>query len=201
MLPLPADHPIVVQDMGNCSPRNLRLTLNCIPSTQDLLQQSNMPLAVLVQPLAPPHPGEEPLQVRLFRPPWSFETRCRQVPVTCGRRWQQVVDMGSGGPLRCVNCKAYINPFMNFFDYGRKFSCNFCGAANITPHDYVENIGPDGRRRDADERPELSRGSVEFVAPQQFMVRLLIVIAEERTVDCKMKSQQPGCVPAPGKRV
>ena len=37
--------------------------------------------------------------------------------------------------------------------------------------DYVENVGPDGRRRDADQRPELCRGSVEFVATQQFMVR------------------------------
>ena len=41
---------------------------------------------------------------------------------------------------------------------------------NDTPHDYVCNLGPDGRRRDADERPELSRGSVEFVAPKEYMV-------------------------------
>lgn len=79
--------------------------------------------------------------------------------------------MGEAGPLRCSQCRAYINPFMQFTDYGRKFLCNFCGAVNATPHDYVENVGPDGRRRDADERAELSRGTVEFVAPAAFMVR------------------------------
>lgn len=31
-------------------------------------------------------------------------------------------------------------------------------------------MGPDGRRRDADERPELCRGSVEFVATKEFLV-------------------------------
>lgn len=29
---------------------------------------------------------------------------------------------------------------------------------------YVENTDPDGRRRDANQRPELSRGSVEYAA-------------------------------------
>lgn len=78
--------------------------------------------------------------------------------------------MWPSGPLRCGRCRAYINPFMRFTDYGRKFTCNFCGNINPTPHDYTENVGPDGRRRDADERPELCKGSVEFVATQQFMV-------------------------------
>jgi len=31
-------------------------------------------------------------------------------------------------------------------------------------------LGPDGRRRDADMRPELARGTVEFVAPKEYMV-------------------------------
>jgi len=82
----------------------------------------------------------------------------------------QVVDMGAMGPLRCSKCKAYINPFMQFHDYGKKFTCNFCGAVTATPNEYAENVGPDGRRRDADQRPELCRGSVEFAAPQEFMV-------------------------------
>ena len=63
MLPLPAECPLIVHDMGNCSPRNMRLTLNCVPASSDLLQQSSMPLAVLIQPLAPTQPGEAPLQV------------------------------------------------------------------------------------------------------------------------------------------
>lgn len=47
----------------------------------------------------------------------------------------------------------------------------FAGFTDETPRDYFCNLGPDGRRRDADERPELCRGTVEFVATKEFMVR------------------------------
>ena len=79
--------------------------------------------------------------------------------------------MGADGPLRCSKCKAYVNPFMQFHSYGKAFTCNFCNAVTQVPPEYQENIAPDGRRRDADERPELCRGSVEFVAPASFSVR------------------------------
>lgn len=79
--------------------------------------------------------------------------------------------MGADGPLRCSKCKAYVNPFMQFHSYGKAFTCNFCGTVTQVPPEYQENIAPDGRRRDADERPELCRGSVEFVAPASFSVR------------------------------
>jgi protein transport protein SEC24 len=74
------------------------------------------------------------------------------------------------GPIRCSRCKAYINPFMRFSDQGKHFICNLCGFSNDTPREYFCNLGPDGRRRDADERPELCRGSVEFVATKEFLV-------------------------------
>lgn len=47
------------------------------------------------------------------------------------------------------------------------------GFTDETPRDYHSNLGPDGRRRDADERPELCRGTVEFVATKEYMVRAL----------------------------
>lgn len=46
----------------------------------------------------------------------------------------------------------------------------FAGFTDETPRDYLCNLGPDGRRRDADERPELCRGTVEFVASKEYMV-------------------------------
>lgn len=46
----------------------------------------------------------------------------------------------------------------------------FSGFSDETPRDYHCNLGPDGRRRDADERPELCRGTVEFVATKEYMV-------------------------------
>eukprot|EP00250_Pteridium_aquilinum_P010450 c19397_g1_i1 orf=566-3775(-) len=143
-LPPSATSNFIVRDMGNCSPRYMRATLNQIPCSGDLLANSGMPLALMVQPLALPHPVEEPIQV---------------------------VDFGESGPVRCTKCKAYINPFMKFIDQGRHFKCNFCGHTNDTPRDYHCNLGPDNRRRDVDSRPELSRGTVEFVATKEFLVR------------------------------
>lgn len=46
----------------------------------------------------------------------------------------------------------------------------YTGFSNDTPREYFCHLGPDGRRRDADERPELCRGSVEFVATKEFLV-------------------------------
>lgn len=48
------------------------------------------------------------------------------------------------------------------------------GFTDETPRDYHCNLGPDGRRRDADERPELCRGTVEFVATREYMVRPIL---------------------------
>lgn len=39
-----------------------------------------------------------------------------------------IVDMGEIGPVRCVRCKAYMCPFMQFIDAGRRFQCMFCKA-------------------------------------------------------------------------
>ncbi|GBG78109.1 hypothetical protein CBR_g26046 [Chara braunii] len=142
--PPPATSHFVAKDTGNCNPRFMRCTLNQIPVTEELLTKSGMPLALMVQPLALPDPEED------------------QIPV---------IDFGESGPVRCSRCKAYMNPFMKFVDSGRRFQCNLCGAMNETPRSYFCNLGPDMRRRDADERPELCKGTVEYVATREYMVR------------------------------
>ncbi|KAL0415590.1 UNVERIFIED_CONTAM: protein transport protein Sec24-like CEF [Sesamum latifolium] len=154
-LPPPATSEYIVKDTGNCSPRYIRCTINQIPCTVDLLSTSAMQLALLVQPLALPHPSEEPIQV---------------------------VDFGESGPVRCSRCKGYINPFMKFIDQGRRFICNFCG--------------PDGRRRDADERPELCRGTVEFIASKEYMVRDPMPAVFFFLIDVSMNAIQTGATAA-----
>uniref|UniRef100_A0A453K594 Zinc finger Sec23/Sec24-type domain-containing protein n=1 Tax=Aegilops tauschii subsp. strangulata TaxID=200361 RepID=A0A453K594_AEGTS len=94
-----ASSEFIVKDTGNCSPRLMRCTMNQIPCTGDLLTTSGMPLAIMVQPFALPHPSEEAIQL---------------------------VDFGEMGPIRCSRCKAYINPFMRFVDQGKIFICNLC---------------------------------------------------------------------------
>lgn len=64
------------------------------------------------------------------------------------------------------------------------WSYNVChssaGFTDDTPRDYHCNLGPDGRRRDADDRPELCRGTVEFVASKEYMVSLSAIITAVR---------------------
>ena len=54
----------IVKDRGNATPRAMRPTLHLVPAGADLLKQSGLPLAVVLQPLAAPQPGDTPLQVR-----------------------------------------------------------------------------------------------------------------------------------------
>ena len=95
-----------------------------------------------MQPMARPSPGEAPLAT---------------------------VDMTVlGGPLRCRRCKAYINPNVKFIDGGRKFVCNLCNVDTEVPPEYYCNLDHTGRRADTDQRPELSRGSYEFLATTDY---------------------------------
>lgn len=96
----------IVRDTGNCSPRAMRCTVAQVPVSGDIMANSGIPLALVLRPLAPAAPGEEPVQVTTF---------------------------GDSGPVRCTRCKAYVNPFFRFIDQGRSFVCNFCGTTSETP--------------------------------------------------------------------
>lgn len=82
-----------------------------------------------------------------------------------------IVKLGSTGIQRCRRCRTYINPFVKWIDGGRRWECNLCKALNDTPRDYYCTLDEEGKRRDAPNRPELSMGSVEYVAPPEYMVR------------------------------
>ncbi len=49
-------------------------------------------------------------------------TLCFQTP-------PPLVDLGELGPVRCNRCKAYMCPYMQFIDGGRRFQCCFCSCA------------------------------------------------------------------------
>ena len=82
-----------------------------------------------------------------------------------------VVNFGSAAIVRCRRCRTYINPFCQFTDGGRRWRCNCCTHLNEVPVEYFCTLDANGRRRDMDERPELSLGTVEYVAPAEYMVR------------------------------
>ncbi|XP_073005527.1 protein transport protein SEC24 A-like [Typha latifolia] len=127
----------------NCHPRFLRLTTHAVPSSQSLLARWHLPLGAIVHPLAEVPEGEE----------------------------VQIVNFGSAGVIRCRRCRTYINPYVTFTDAGRKWRCNLCSLLNDVPGDYFCALDATGRRCDIAQRPELSKGSVEFVAPTEYMVR------------------------------
>ncbi|XP_060635002.2 protein transport protein Sec24D [Anolis sagrei] len=127
----------VIQDQGNASPRYLRCTTYCFPSSSDLAKQAQIPLAAIIKPFANVLPNETPIYM---------------------------VNHGETGPLRCNRCKAYMCPFMQFIEGGRKYQCGFCSCVNDVPPFYFQHLDHVGRRIDHYERPELSLGSYEYVA-------------------------------------
>ncbi|KAI1505130.1 hypothetical protein F5X99DRAFT_369647 [Biscogniauxia marginata] len=144
LVPPPATVSFVAFDQGNASPKFARLSMNSIPSTSDGLASTGLPLGLILQPLARLQPGEA------------------EVPV---------LDFGDLGPPRCRRCRAYINPFMMFRSGGSKFVCNLCTYPNETPSEYFCATTPQGVRVDRDQRPELTRGTVEFTVPKEYWTR------------------------------
>ncbi|KAL6653105.1 hypothetical protein ACP70R_012030 [Stipagrostis hirtigluma subsp. patula] len=147
-LPRPLDgdeEPVKILDAYplNCHPRYFRLTTHAVPASQSLVTRWHLPLGAVVHPLAESPDGEE-------------------VPI---------INFGSAGVIRCRRCRTYINPYVTFADAGRKWRCNLCTLLNDVPGEYFCALDASGRRYDTDQRPELSKGTVEFVAPTEYMVR------------------------------
>ncbi|XP_060832683.1 protein transport protein Sec24C [Bombus pascuorum] len=131
----------ITQDQGNASPRYIRSTMYTVPTTADIIKQTNVPFGLIVSPMARMAEGE-------YEPP--------------------IVDMGEIGPVRCVRCKAYMSPFMQFIDAGRRFQCMFCKATTEVPAEYFQHLDHTGQRMDRYERPELMLGTYEYIATKDY---------------------------------
>ncbi|KAK3818887.1 MAG: Sec23/Sec24 trunk domain-containing protein [Benniella sp.] len=128
-------------DGGNCNPRFFRMTTYNLPTTEDLLTTSQLPLGLIIQPLA--------------------QLRADEAPI-------ETVDFGDSGPARCRRCNAYINPYMMFTSGGQRFVCNMCLFENEVDPSYFCNLDMNGRRCDLDQRPELRSGTIEFAVPKEY---------------------------------
>jgi protein transport protein SEC24 len=126
-----------VIDEGNSNPKFMRSTLYKLPVTEELANNSQLPMALVIQPLAKLSEKDTPIPL---------------------------VDHGENGPIRCNRCKGYINPLCTFVDGGRRFVCSLCQFANEVPDSYFCNLDMMGRRMDLESRPELLYGTCEFVA-------------------------------------
>jgi len=124
--------------------RLLRFTSKTIPSSSNMLKTAKVPVGGIVRPLAPALSEEEEVDT---------------------------VQPGNAGIIRCRKCRTYINAFVSWVENGRRWRCNICSQLNDCPSTYFCHLDENGIRRDRDQRPELSKGVVEFIAPAEYMVR------------------------------
>lgn len=115
--------------------------MNAIPTTNSLLKKSKLPFSLVIQPYAALHDIDD------------------QVPVV----QDQIIS-------RCRRCRSYINPYVTFLDNGHRWRCNMCNLTNDVPQAFDWDAASQ-RSVDRWERPELNHAVVEFVAPQEYMVR------------------------------
>jgi protein transport protein SEC24 len=128
-----------------CNPNFLRASVSKIVGSQAAANGARIPLGIVCKPMA----GDKGIT--------NDEI--------------EVVDFGSTGIIRCKRCRTYINPYVSWTDNGRRWRCNICGMLNDVPSNYFSHLDAKGHRRDRDQRPELNKASVEFVAPGDYMVR------------------------------
>ncbi|KAH0543298.1 hypothetical protein FGG08_002361 [Glutinoglossum americanum] len=164
-LPPPGAVPFISHDQGNSSPKFARLTMNNIPATSDALSSTGLPLGLLLQPLAALSPGELPIPV---------------------------LDFGESGPPRCRRCRAYINPFMTFRSGGNRFVCNMCTFPNEVPPEYFSPTDPSGVRADRETRPELTRGTVDFMVPKEYWAKEPVGLRWLFLIDVCQEAQNKG---------
>ncbi|GAW81646.1 protein transport protein Sec24A [Plasmodium gonderi] len=122
----------------------VKSSVSYMPANTTLKQKAYVPLGFVIQPLAPIPDGYPELSS---------------------------VNFGNSTVVRCKKCRTYINPFVRFEAGGKKWNCNMCYHVNDTPQFYFTPLDEKGKRKDLFQRPELCTGSVEFIAPSDYMVR------------------------------
>lgn len=60
----------------------------------------------------------------------------------------------------------------------RRFKCNMCGQLNEVMAEHFSPTGDDGKRMDLEQHPQLNSGSVELIAPAEYMVSRVCMRAE-----------------------
>ena len=124
--------------------RMCRFTCAQVPGSPNLMAQAKVPVGGIIRPLAPAATEEEEVDT---------------------------VQPGNAGIIRCKRCRTYINAFVTWVENGRRWRCNICAQLNDCPSNYFCHLDEQGNRRDKEQRPELSKAVVEFIAPAEYMVR------------------------------
>ncbi|KAJ3038754.1 COPII subunit [Rhizophlyctis rosea] len=161
---IPSSSSVSQAPTSNCDPKYKRCTINAIPQTTTLLNKCKIPLGLLITPYRHLLNGEEPVPV--INPP-------------------QIV--------RCRRCRTYINPWVQFVEQGTRWKCNLCFLTNEVPTFF--DWDPETRAHvDRMKRPELTHAVVEFIAPQEYMVRPPQPVVMLFVIDVSYSAVQSGMV-------
>ncbi|KAK2961237.1 putative Protein transport protein SEC24 [Blattamonas nauphoetae] len=127
---------------ANAHPDYFRPTVAAMPNKNAVLSKWPLPFGAIIHPFAQSPRKREPIPYINFYPLQ---------------------------PIRCKNCRSYINPFVFFIDDGRRWKCNFCSSVNEVHQKYYSALDPQtGRRTDIMNHPELRHGSIEVLAPKEY---------------------------------
>lgn len=137
------------EDDGNASPRYIRMTTNAIPRSGEISDRAGLVIGAVVQPFATIPEEEKTQNIITYK------------------------------PVRCSTCNAYVNAHTVWLRKGRKFKCNLCFEENETPEYVVDYNGVQlqyrcyldnyRKRVDKHSRAELMHGTVEYLAPKEFL--------------------------------
>ena len=136
--------PLVPDYVVPVHPKYVSLTCSAFPNAGQLRLRSQIPYGAVLRPLADPPSGAGP-------PP--------------------VINPTVHGVIRCSECRTYVNPFVDWLEGGARWRCNICGHPNEIPQSYFSPVDQSGRRQDVLSRPELVHGTVDIIAPADYMVR------------------------------
>jgi len=141
----PPPHPISffsVKETQNSSPRFIRSTLNSVPLSQSLLNETNLLFGLCIQPFAEVPEYEDPIPK--VQPTETI--------------------------FRCKQCKSYINNKYNicYSQQNKQVAvCNLCQFENEFDMD-KPGIKNEYFNSDYSECPELVKPTIDFIAPNNF---------------------------------
>eukprot|EP00917_Polyrhabdina_sp_WS-2016_P024420 GHVP01052872.1.p1 GENE.GHVP01052872.1~~GHVP01052872.1.p1 ORF type:complete len:832 (-),score=118.38 GHVP01052872.1:1329-3824(-) len=143
----------IIRDRGIASYRILRITHGTFPAKPETTEMLSIPLGGLLKPFC------------LRR-----EKRESSVPIADLRVRMTFPDPNADpneqteGPVRCPQCRAFINPMMIFT--GSSAECNFCHRVFNVPNFYLNLLDQWKRKSSEDSatRHELLHGVVDFCA-------------------------------------